>query len=168
MLGVAQEAEGPERVRVAVRERGVEFPVLVDRRSALARELGFRVVPSGFFVEDRVVRYVHTDDFDLGDPRVRYSLVEFLDGRPVHGPAARQAGRPEALGLFASGVDLHARGDVKGALEHWRAALRTDPDNFLIRSQIWLVEHPERFYPTVDRDWQARRLMEEGYDRPLP
>jgi hypothetical protein len=168
MLGVAHDAEGGERVRVAVRERGVEFPVLVDRRSALARQLGFRVVPSGFFVEDGIVRYAHTGDFDLGDPRVRYSLVEFLDGRPVPSPPVGQAARPEALALFASGADLHARGDVEGGLEHWRAALAIDPDNFLIRSQIWVVEHPEHFYPTVDRDWQARRLIEERYDGPLP
>lgn len=168
MLGVAQEAQGAERVRLAVHERGVEFPVLVDTRGVLARELGFGVVPTGFFVEDGIVRYAHADDFDIGDPRVRRSLVSFLEGHPVPSPPSGQAASPEALAVFASGVDLHAHGDVDGALERWRAALELDPDNFLIRSQVWVVEHPEHFYPAVDRDWQERQLLREGYDQPLP
>jgi hypothetical protein len=38
----------------------------------------------------------------------------------------------------------------------------------VIRSQIWVAEHPKRFYPVVDRNWQEPRLLEEGYDKPLP
>jgi hypothetical protein len=151
-----------------VRERGITFPVLIDRHSALAHELGFRVVPSGFFVDDGILRYAHTDDFDIGDPRVRRSLVSFLAGETVPSPPAGQLSSPEALTLFASGVDLHERGDLEGALERWRAALDIDPDNFLIRSQVWVAEYPEHFYPTVDREWQERQLMMEGYDQPLP
>lgn len=168
MLGVAQEAHGPERVRLAVRERGVEFPVLVDRRSVLARKLGLRTVPAGFFVEDGIVRYAHKGDFDLGDPRVRRNLVAFLEGERVTSPPSAPAASPEALALFARGVDLYTRGDVEDALACWRAALELDPHNFLIRSQVWVVEHPEHFYPAVDREWQERQLLMEGYDQPLP
>lgn len=168
MLGIAQEAQGAERVQAAVRERGVEFPVLLDRQSSVARALSFGIVPSGFFVENSVVRYAHRDDFDIGDPRVRRGLVSFLEGQPLPSPPLGRRANPEALAMFASGVDLHARGDVDGALESWRAALDVDPDNFLIRSQVWVVEHPEHFYPAVDRDWQERQLMREGYDQPLP
>jgi hypothetical protein len=54
------------------------------------------------------------------------------------------------------------------ALEMWRRALALDPDNFLIRSQIWAAEKPERFWPVVDREWQQAQLLREGYDKPLP
>ena len=168
MLGIAQEAQGPERVRAAVHDRGVEFPVLVDRHGTIARGLGFGVVPSGFFVDDAMVRYAHRDTFDIGDPRVRHNLVRFLEGEAVPRSPAGRGANPDALALFASGVDLHQRGDIVGALKSWRAALEIDPDNFLIRSQVWVVEHPEHFYPTVDRAWQERQLMREGYDQPLP
>jgi hypothetical protein len=57
---------------------------------------------------------------------------------------------------------------VEGALATWREALSADPDNFLVRSQIWVAEHPERFYPAVDRAWQELQLVKEGYDKPLP
>jgi hypothetical protein len=168
MLGVAQDVQGPERVRRVAREHGVGFPVLVDAESRLARDLGFRVVPTGFFVEHGVVRYAHTDDFDIGDPRVRRNLVDFLEGKPVHDGQSGGATNPEALALFASGVERYSQGDADGAVRSWRRALEIDPANFLIRSQIWAVEHPEHFYPTVDRAWQERQLLKEGYDRPLP
>jgi hypothetical protein len=54
------------------------------------------------------------------------------------------------------------------ALATWRRALTIDPDNFLIRSQIWATENPERFWPAVDRKWQEEQLLREGYDKPLP
>ena len=38
-----------------------------------------------------------------------------------------------------------------------------DPSNFTIRKQIWMVEHPERFYPTIDSALQKQQLELEGY-----
>ena len=169
LLGVAQDAQGEERVRPVVEERGVEFPVLVDRESVLARALEFRIVPSGFFVSaEGVVRYRHVDDFDIGDPRVRWNLERFLHDEDLEPPRDGDAMPPQALERFAEGVRRHADGDREGALAAWRAALELDPDNFLVRSQIWVLEHPERFYPEVDREWQELQLVKEGYDKPLP
>ncbi|MGN6168485.1 MAG: hypothetical protein ACTHQQ_09995 [Solirubrobacteraceae bacterium] len=168
MLGVAQEAQGPERVRRLVLEQGIQFPVLVDRESLLARELGFRTVPSGFFIERGTVLYANTGNFEIGDRGVRRNLANFLDDQPLQDVAMSAPVDDAALALFASGVDAYDAGDVAGALRAWRLALDRDPDNFLIRSQIWVAEHPEHFYPSVDRAWQERQLIEEGYDKPLP
>jgi hypothetical protein len=169
MLAVAQDAAGEERVRPVVEERGIDFPVLVDRGSVLARELGFRIVPTGFFVDaEGVVRYRHANDFDVADPRVRWNLDRFLAGDEPEPPADEERMEPAALELFARGIGLYDAGDVGAALATWREALALDPDNFLVRSQIWVAEHPERFYPAVDREWQELQLVKEGYDKPLP
>ncbi len=32
---------------------------------------------------------------------------------------------------------------------------------FLIRKQIWVAEHPERFFPTIDFPWQQEQLAAE-------
>jgi hypothetical protein len=152
-----------------VQDRGVTFPVLLDRESLLGRLLGFRIVPSGFFVDDAgVLRHHHTTDFDLGDARVRQNLESFLAGEPVAPVDDEQRMVPGALELFARGVAMFAEGRQDEALATWRAALRIDPRNFVIRSQIWAVEHPEHFYPVVDRAWQEQQLLKEGYDGPLP
>ena len=169
LLAVAQDAQGEERVRQIVEERQVSFPVLVDRASTLGATLGFRIVPSGFFVDaDALVRYRRLDDFDVADPRVAWNLGRFLAGEPTESPDDEARMTPEALELFARGVGRHAAGRTDDAIELWRAALDLDPDNFVIRSQIWVAEHPERFYPTVDREWQELQLLKEGYDKPLP
>lgn len=169
MLAVAQDVQGEERVRPVAVEYGVTFPVLVDRESVLARVLGFRVVPSGAFVDaDGVVRYRHLDDFDIADPRVRWNLERFLAGDPTEPPAYDGRMDPAALERFAEGVERYRSGETEVALAVWREALALDPDNFVIRSQIWAVEHPEHFYPGVDRDWQELQLVKEGYGKPLP
>ena len=40
-----------------------------------------------------------------------------------------------------------------------------DPANVTVRKQIWREEHPERFYPTIDAEWQKEQLVKEGYSR---
>lgn len=169
MLGVAQEAQGVERILPIAQEYGIEFPILVDQTSALARDLRMRIVPSGFLVDDRgTVRHRHLDDFDIADARVRANVEDFLAGRPVQAGPVDEEMDPAALELFAEGVSAYLAGTSSEALALWRRALARDPDNFLIRSQIWTVENPERFWPVVDRDWQELQLAKEGYDKPLP
>jgi hypothetical protein len=168
MIGVAQDAQGAERVEPVVRERAIEFPILLDPASTLAAGLHFRIVPSGVFSQDGRIAYRHPDDFDAGDPRVRAALDAFLRDEPVASVPREEHMRPEALGRFADGVSAHARGDEGAALARWREALAIDPESFLIRSQIWALEHPERFWPAVDREWQEQQLMREGYTGPLP
>jgi len=169
MLGVAEDVHGETTVGPVVQERGVTFPVLVDRDSLFGRLLGFRIVPSGFFVDGAgVLRYRHTSDFELADARVRQNVDRFLAGDPVEPVDDDQRMVPGALELFAEGVAMFAADRRSDAVATWRRALQVDPDNFVIRSQIWAVEHPEHFYPVVDRAWQEQQLLKEGYDGPLP
>lgn len=88
-------------------------------------------------------------------------LEAFAHGyAPAPAPAEARPTR-HAEGLFATGVALLARGDRNGALRKWRQALRADPANLVIRKQLWAVEHPERFYSAIDKDWQAVVLAAE-------
>jgi len=169
IVALAQDAGGAERVGPVVQNSGIEFPVLIDRASFFGRELGFRSVPSGFFVDaGGVVRYRNVNDFDIADPRVPWNLERFLAGKRTRDAGEDERMDPRALELFARGVDRYAAGAAGDAVAIWREALSLDPDNFLIRSQIWAAEHPEHFYPAVDREWQELQLMKEGYDKPLP
>jgi hypothetical protein len=169
MVAVAQDVQGEERVRPIVEESDIRFLVLVDRASELGRLLEFRIVPSGFFVDaEGTIRYRHTDDFDVADPRVRWNLDRFLTGEATEPPGEDGRMDPGALGRFADGVVAFTAGRQEEAVRIWREALALDPDNFVIRSQIWAAEHPEHFWPVVDREWQELQLVKEGYDKPLP
>ena len=48
-------------------------------------------------------------------------------------------------------------------MEQWREAAALEPTNWIIRKQIWAVEHPERFYDgAVDFDWQKEQIAREA------
>ena len=64
-------------------------------------------------------------------------------------------------GLWDVAVPLLRAGDSVGAVTAWREALAADPNNFVIRKQMWAVEHPGRFYPTIDFAWQKDQLARE-------
>jgi hypothetical protein len=66
---------------------------------------------------------------------------------------------------FGLGTALYQQGRTAQALAAWRAALALDPPNFTVRKQIWMVEHPEKFYPTIDFAWQKEQLEREGFLR---
>lgn len=62
---------------------------------------------------------------------------------------------------FALGSWRVAKGDKPGALAQLRKALALDRENYVIRKQIWVVEHPEKFHPTIDWAWQRDQLRKE-------
>jgi len=172
MVGVAQDVQGEKRVRPIVEAAGIDYPVLLDPDSRMAAAFGFQITPAGVFLDgDGRIRYIHGSiepQFDVADPRVRANLHLHLAGRepvPLAGDSRLGSG---ALAVFADGAALYTAGDVPGAIRAWRGALELDPDNFLVRSQIWAAEHPERFWPAVDREWQSAQLKLECYDKPLP
>ena len=67
---------------------------------------------------------------------------------------------------FGLGTAFYQQGRIDEALTWWKAARALDPPNFTVRKQIWMVEHPERFYPTIDTAWQKEQLVLEGYVTP--
>ena len=66
---------------------------------------------------------------------------------------------------FALGTAQYQQDRTQEALASWRTALALDPPNFTVRKQIWMVEHPEKFYPTIDFGWQKEQLELEGFTR---
>jgi len=56
-----------------------------------------------------------------------------------------------------------ARADKPAALVAMKRARKLDPENWLIRKQIWALEHPEKFYDgPVDFKWQRKQLALEA------
>ena len=102
--------------------------------------------------------------FDIGRRETAEALERWVSGQsPV--PAGEEskdslgAEHSEANAIFREGLDHYRSGRVDQALARWRQGLEQDPDNYLIRKQIWAVENPERFYDgDVDYDWQREQL----------
>ena len=148
---------------------GATFPTLVDEHGLLSDLLGFKVVPNGLLVDERgVIRYAKYGGFSIDEPEDVAVVERFLAGEEL---GANQAGEPPyALGPLARevvatklqlGRVLWDAGRTAEAVTAWRSALRYDPENLTIRKQIWLAEHPEKFHPAIDWDWQRTQWQQE-------
>lgn len=101
------------------------------------------------------------------DSHVQLGLAEayLQEGESAHAAEtftrALELDEKSAGAAFGLGTALHQLGQTTAALAAWRRALRLEPDNFIIRKQIWRIEYPEKFYPTIDYDWQQVKLAQE-------
>jgi tetratricopeptide repeat protein len=69
------------------------------------------------------------------------------------------------LGLASVELDIGEREKASAAL---KKAWALDPDNWVIRKQIWAVEHPDQFYPAINTEWQRDEIKKEDAQRQKP
>ena len=170
VITVAMDAQGAEKARPYVEEAGAAYTTLVDEDNLLSRLLGFKAVPNALLIDEAgLLNYQKYGGFDIR--KQEYAelaegwaqgaspqwLAEHMQEDAMGGP-----NHMEAIEHFQRGVDLYKEGDTAGALSAWKMGRDLEPDNWVIRKQIWAVEHPERFYEgEVDYGWQ-REQIEQG------
>ncbi len=160
------DAQGPEKARPFTEKAGARFTTIVDEENLLGQLYGFKAIPNGFLIDERgIVRYKKLGGFDIrrdetaqiverwvGDSGL---LDETLEAQAVELGAEHS----EANARFLEGMRLYRKGDVQGALAEWRKGAQLEPDNWVIRKQIWAVENPDRFYDgDVDYAWQREQI----------
>jgi len=155
--------------RSFVAAASVTFPTIVDEQGVFSRLLDFKVVPNGALLdEEGIVRWAKFGGFSIENSDDVAVVERFLAGEEP-GPSPAQD-VPYAIGplereLVAAKLQLGRvlldGGRMEEAVAAWRDALRLDPENFTIRKQIWVAEHPERFFPTIDFAWQQEQLAAE-------
>ncbi len=167
---MAVETQGADAARPWVEEAGATYPVAVDQSSLLGRALDFKVVPNGVFLDEQgTIRYAKYGGFSVDQPEDVETIQKLIDGE-ITEMAPTDTEAPYTLSPVEKqlietrlrlGSELLARGESEGALAEWQKALEMDPENFVIRKQIWAVRYPEKFYPTIDFDWQGEQLRRE-------
>ncbi len=162
--------QGAEAATRWVQRAGATYPNVVDENNVLSDALDFKAVPNGVFLdEDGTIRYAKYGGFSIERPEDRETIRKL-----IHGEIDQQAGENQHAPYTLTpierelvetrvrlGSELLSRGDTEGALAEWRQALDMDPENLVIRKQIWAVSHPERFHPRIDWDWQKEQLRRE-------
>lgn len=165
------DVQGAEAARPWHTQAQAEFTTLVDSENRLARLHGAKVVPNGLFIgpEGRL-RMKVIGGFDVARPEYTDAVHKLLRGEEAQVPLTGSAGEaarlsPTEAELVATrlrlGQALLALGQPAAAAAEWRWALYYDPENFTIRKQIWMLEHPEKFAPAIDLDWQKETLARE-------
>jgi tetratricopeptide (TPR) repeat protein len=169
VISIAMEHTGAEQARPFVAAANATYPTLVDETGATAVAFGFKAVPNGVLIDaDGVVRYAKYGGFSVEQAEDRAIVEQFAAG-------ATTSARPETLPPYELGVTerelvattlrlgrlLDEVGRREEAVTAWRQALRHDPENLVIRKQIWSALHPEKFHPAIDWGWQREQLARE-------
>ncbi|HET8628831.1 MAG TPA: TlpA disulfide reductase family protein [Thermomicrobiales bacterium] len=169
LVSVAVDLGGEAAVRPWVERAGARFPTVLDADNRLGALLGYRAIPNGVLLDPRgVIRYAKFGGFDIHRPAdlraVRAALRKHDGGEGVE-PGRRgalgAADQERVVALLREGAAKLRAGERAAGLAAWRAALRLDPENLVIRKQLWRADHPERFGEAIDVAWQRDQLAAE-------
>ena len=169
LVSIATDAQGTDVVKPWCEKAKSEFTTLVDRKNTLGQMLNLRAVPYGILVDEagRIVKepfnidVKDTETIDLlnkwiDDPRYNEALINQLES--IIGN--KDSTTSQTYKLFQTGISLLDNGKRDEAISTWRKALHLDPQNWIIRKQIWAVKNPDKFYQAnVDYQWQKQQLQ---------
>lgn len=164
LLAVAIDFQGPDLPRPYVEQANPTYANAVDSENVLALRFGFSAVPNAVFVDEKgVIRYTKFGGFDIRKPEHRQLAERFVsaESQSTEKEEERSGGfvSDEARVHFDRGLALFHRGQVEDAVAEWRKGLTHEPENWIIRKQIWAIEHPDKFYAgDVDFDWQREQI----------
>ncbi len=161
------DALGADKALPFVQRASCEFTTVVDEENLLGQLYGFKAIPNGYLIDEAgVVRYKKLGGFDIRRAQTA-SIVESWAGSPGideslrEAEAALGAEHSEANAHFRAGLDLCREGKVDEAVAQWRRGVELEPDNYIIRKQIWAVQNPDRFYSgDVDFAWQKEQMAQ--------
>jgi hypothetical protein len=162
------DAQGAHVARPFVEKAGATFPTVVDRENLLGQIYRFKAIPNGYLIDQRgIVEYRRLGGFDIRKPDTRQVVADWIEGSAdpsLESPRVDVIGgeHHQANTLFRRGLREYQAGNVEAAMTLWREGMALEPDNYIIRKQIWAVENPDKFYDGhVDFGWQ-RQQMEQG------
>ena len=169
-MSVAVDAQGIDKVQPYLTLAGATFVTLIDQSNLLSSIFRFKAVPNGLLIDEQgILNYQKYGGFELRKPEFRDIVYTWAEGASPEWLASRMQedamGGPDhqqAIQHFQIGTNHYKEGKIKQALEEWKKGRDLEPDNWVIRKQIWAVQNPEKFYGNeVDSDWQ-REQIERG------
>ena len=164
---MAIEAQGPEKARPYVENAHASFTTVIDEENLLGQLYGYKAIPNGFLIDEGGrVQYLELGGFDIRRAETANVVEQWITDHSLHEhlevtKEALGEEHSEANTLFRSGLNLYRQGKVEKAIAEWRKGMELEPDNYIIRKQIWAVENPDKFYAgSVDYDWQEKQLAQ--------
>lgn len=170
IVSVAVDVQGAEKVKPWVDKAEASFTTLVDRQAVLGARFSLNYVPFSILIDEqgRIVREPRL--INVANDAHRAQIASWIETgkiartvpkKPQRSPASAFADAEAELRFGRAALYLH-RGQTREAVADLKRALDRDPDNWLIRKQIWAIVHPDRFYVgSVDFQWQREQLARE-------
>lgn len=165
ILSVAVDLQGADKVRPFHAAAKARFTTVVDETNRLSELFGFKAVPNGMLIDEegRLV-YKRFSGFDIRKPETAEIVKLFLakgDLTSEHAGVtpSRDGMTVASMNYFRKGLAMLKAGDREGAVAVWREGIKAEPDNWLMRKQLWALENPEKFYAgPIDFAWQKTQV----------
>ncbi len=167
LLAVAMDVQGAEVAKPWIEKADATYPALVDQSNLLGNLYHFNFVPLILLFNSEGNLVYGPSGFDIRKQDQRKNLQEWLEDKKVFAKTTDNtkevlSKQKESRLRFQYGTHLLEGQRVPEALRQFRLALKQDKDNWLIRKQIWAIEHPEKFYQgDVDFQWQKQQIERE-------
>ena len=169
---IAQDAQGAEVARPWVEKAQGTYQALLDQHNAVGKAYNLKFVPVGILLDEdgRLARAVGSVNIDKDDFQAELTEWATTGGIPQAWVAADKQVAPremtiderEADARFQLAIVLLERGKKDAAIAELKRAFTLDPQNWVIRKQLWAIETPEAFYSgNVDYGWQKEQMERE-------
>ena len=172
-MAIASDVQGAQVAKPWMQRAAATYRCLLDEGNEVGVAFGLKYVPVGILVDGdgRLVRPVGSVNID--DTTFRQELEAWAlsgeispawrDAEPPDQPAPPTPDEAEADARLQLARVLLARGKRDAALGELRGAVVLDPQNWLIRKQLWAIETPGAFHEgEVDYQWQAAQQEREA------
>jgi excinuclease UvrABC nuclease subunit len=167
LLTVAMDLQGPKVALPWIKKADAAYPALIDQSNTLGKKYNFNYVPLIILFDEQGKPVHGPAGFDIQKEPNAEDLRAWLNNNKDFEKSSDNTNEmvaevTESNLRFQYGRYLIDIGKKERALSQLRQALALDEDNWLIRKQIWAIEHPEKFYNgNVDFDWQREQLQQE-------
>ena len=168
LLSIAVDFQGADVVRPYVDKANPSFTTVVDSKNVLARLLGFKALPNGYFLEPGLkLSESIKGRFDIRNQEILQKTLGWINNPTLYDkePQERidESMSSDEQSIFDNGLMLYQKGNVQEAISEWRKIVNMDPKNWIVRKQIWAIIHPDKFYDAgVDFDWQRLQIEAEA------
>ena len=172
MVVIAQDAQGAGVAKPWVEKAGGTYRALLDQHNVVGKAYNLKYVPVGILVDEdgRLVRSVSSVNIDRDSFRQALEAwvttgaipKAWVDEDTQLAPRDLTPEEAEADARFQLAIVLLEQGKKAEAIAELKKAFRLDPENWLIRKQLWAIETPEAFYEgAVDYTWQKAQMARE-------
>ena len=159
--------------RTWVEKAGATYRALLDQHNQIGKAYNLKYVPVGIALgeDGRLARPVGSVNIDDAAFRAELAAWATSGAIPANWQALPGGGRPQPLSVAEREADarlqlaivLLEREARAEAVAELKKAVRLDPQNWLIRKQLWALETPEAFYSgEVDYSWQKAQMEREA------
>ncbi len=155
-----------------VEASGGTYRSLLDQHNSIGKAYSVKFVPIGILLDEdgrlaRGVGSVNIDQEEFREELTRWVETgaipkSWIDSDNTTEIRELNGSEREADARFQLAIILLEQEKKDEAIIELKRAFRLDPKNWLIRKQLWAVEHPEAFYDgNVDYTWQKEQMTRE-------